>query len=127
MHDIADQISLAVLAFLKVTGLKAVIGAVGACLLYLALPPVNKDGTFNQREFAYRLSSAAVFSSLFGDWAVSLIHFQFPLLRVLEHTESAIYLLVGAPAWWITRLVATTLRRREGRDIPTIWKEFKKR
>ena len=126
MHDIADQISLAVLAFLKVTGLKAVIGAVGACLLYLALPPVNKDGTFNQREFAYRLSSAGVFSALFGDWAVSLIHSQFPLLRVLEH-PAAIYLLVGAPAWWVTRLVATTLRRREGRDIPTIWDEFKKR
>lgn len=126
MHDVADQISVAVLTFFKVTGLKAVIGAIGACLLFLALPPVDKDGSFNQREFAYRLSSAGVFSTLFGDWAVNMIHYQFPALQVNEH-PAAIYLLVGAPAWWVTRLVATALKRREGRDIKTLWREIKGR
>lgn len=125
MQEYWDQVALLGLAFLKATGLKAVLGAAGACALFLALPPVNKDKTFNQKEFFYRLLTAVMFSVAFGDWFAAVVHAEFPRLMIDQH-PAVVYPVVGAPAWWITRLIAVTLRKREGKDLMTLWREFKK-
>lgn len=125
MQEYLEQGGTLVLAFLKATGLKAVLGAAGACALFLALPPVNPDGTFNQKEFFYRLLTAVMFSVMFGDWFAAVVAAEYPKLMIAEH-PAVVYPVVGAPAWWVTRLIAVTLRKREGKDLMTLWQEFKK-
>ena len=43
----------------------------GAAMLYIVLPPLNSDGTFNKGEFVARLACAGVFSCLLGWPAMS--------------------------------------------------------
>ena len=124
MSDYQSGFSEIVLAFAKVTGLKVIMGVMGTVVLYLAVPPVDKEGKFDRREFFYRLCTAGIFSSTFGDAAVSAIHNTLPFLGAIDH-PAAVYLLVGAPGWWVSRLVATTLRRREAKDLPELLREFK--
>lgn len=125
MQDFLDQAAVLCLTFLKATGIKAFVGAVGACALFLAFPPKNKDGTFNEKEFFYRLVTAAFFSTMFGDWFADVLHAEFPRLMIADHKAVA-YLIIGAPAWWVTRLVAVTLQKREGKDLTELWAEYKK-
>lgn len=126
MSDYLSGAPEVVLAFAKVTGLKVIMGIMGTVILYLAAPPLDKDGNFDRREFFYRMCTAGVFSSTFGDAAVGALHSTLPFLGAVDH-PAAVYLMVGAPGWWISRLIATTLRRREGRDIPEVLDEFKDR
>ena len=44
----------------KLYGFKAALGMVGAAMLYIVLPPLNADGTFNKGEFVARLACAAL-------------------------------------------------------------------
>lgn len=111
-------------ALVKLYGIKAIVGMLGTSLLYLALPPMNSDGSLNKHEFLFRLFCAGVFSAVFGDAAVDLLCRQFPALGI-EHSRAAVYLLVGAPAWMITRAVALWVQARKGKDIAEIAKEVK--
>ncbi|RJG06238.1 hypothetical protein D3870_09640 [Noviherbaspirillum cavernae] len=116
--------SVAGFAIIKLYGLKAVFGMVGAALLYFVLPPLRSDGRFSQQEFVVRLAAAGIGSCFFGDVAVQQIMLYLPSLHADQHT-SAVYLLVGAPFWWITRAVALSLRKREDKDIVEIVREAK--
>jgi hypothetical protein len=111
-------------ALLKAYGLKVVLGMVGAALLYLVLPPVKPDGSFDRREFVLRLAAAGVFSSVFGDWAVAMLMQYVPSIQAEKHA-SPVYLMVGAPGWWVSRAVALWLQRRSGKDIGELVGEAK--
>jgi hypothetical protein len=124
MSDYLSGAPEVVLAFAKVTGLKVIMGVMGTAVLYLAVPPIDKDGHFDRREFFYRLCTAGLFSSVFGDMAVGALANALPFLNAQEY-PAAVYLMVGAPGWWVSRIIATTLRRREGRDIPEVLDEIK--
>jgi hypothetical protein len=116
----------AVASFFKIYGLKAGFGMMGAALLYLVLPPVNKDGSFNKTEFAIRLAVAGVFSIVFGDMAADAINNTWLAQWVQPYKhKSAIDLMVGAPGWWISRAVALGMRKREAKDIVDLVKEAK--
>lgn len=110
-------------AFVKAYGFKAAIGMVGAALLYVVLPPENKDGTFNKKEFVSRLSAAGVFSHMFGDWAVDILS-NVSWLYATNH-KAAIYLIVGAPAWWISRAVALWFQNRRAKDVGELIRDAK--
>lgn len=112
------------LALIKAYGGKALLGMIGAAMLYFALPPINSDGTFNKREFVWRLVVAGMFSCVFGDSAVDLLTAYFPLVNISIHT-GPIYLMVGAPGWWISRVVALYLYQRQDKDALAVIKEAK--
>jgi len=103
-------------ALLKLYGLKATLGMVGAALLYLALPPRKPNGDFDEKEFVIRLACAGVFSILFGDWTLQLLVTHAPWLHAENHAK-AVDLMTGAPAWWITRGIALWFHRRREMDI----------
>lgn len=104
------------LALIKVYGIKAALGMLGAAMLYMVLPPVKQDGSFDKREFVARLACAGLFSMIFGDWAIQLLDVYLPQLHAVDHT-APIYLMVGAPGWWISRAVALWFQRRREKDI----------
>jgi len=111
-------------ALLKLYGLKAVFGMMGAALLYIVLPPRHADGTFSEYEFAARLACAGMFSCLFGDAAYALLlQCDNAQIVAIALGPKAVDLLVGAPAWWITRAVALWLQRRSGKDIAELVKD----
>lgn len=112
------------IAFFKLYGLKVGLGMIGAALLYFVLPPVEKDGSFNRKEFVARLAVAGLFSSVFGDWAVHILMEFLPRLGANQH-EGAVYLMVGAPGWWISRAIALWFQNRKGSDIGELVKEIK--
>lgn len=116
----------AIAGFFKIYGLKAGFGMLGGALLYVVLPPVNKDGSFNKKEFVLRLAVAGVFSCMFGDMAADAINNSWlaEWVQPYKH-KSAIDLMVGAPGWWVSRAVALGMRKREGKDIVELVKEVK--
>lgn len=109
-------------AFFKLYGLKAGLGMIGAALLYFVLPPVNPDRTFNQREFVARLACAGIVSMVFGDLAVDILMSYLPSIPFDKH-RGAVYLTVGAPAWWITRAAALWMQKRNGKDLGEVVQE----
>lgn len=113
-------------ALFKLYGAKAVFGMVGAALLYVVLPPIDKNGHFDKREFVLRLAIAGVFSVMFGDMAADAINNSWlgPWINPYKH-KSAIDLMVGAPGWWVSRAVALAFRKRENTDLIDIIKEVK--
>jgi hypothetical protein len=114
----------ALAGFFKVYGLKAGFGMMGAALLYVVLPPLNADGSFNKKEFAVRLAVAGVFSIMFGDWVADMLNHFAEWTQPYKH-KSAVDLLTGAPGWWISRAGALALRKRENKDIVELIKEVK--
>lgn len=115
------------IAIFKLYGAKAVFGMIGAALLYVVLPPTNKDGSYNRTEFVLRLAAAGVFSIVFGDMVADAINntsWLAPWIQPYKH-KSAIDLMVGAPGWWVSRAVALAMRKREGKDIVELGKEMK--
>lgn len=108
-------------------GLASKVGAgmIGAVILYMVLPPVNEDGTFNRREFISRLAVAGVISAFFGDWSVDLLVENWPALHAEKH-RAGVYLLTGAPAWWVSRAAALWLRRRQNKDLGQVADEFRR-
>lgn len=111
-------------AFFKLYGFKAGMGMLGAAFLYLIFPPKKSDGTFDQREFIARLAAAGFCSMVFGDWAVDVIHGKWSWLLVDTH-RAPIYLIVGAPAWWIGRAVAVWFQKRRDKDIGELAQDAK--
>lgn len=111
-------------ALLKLYGIKAALGMLGAAMLYIVLPPVKQDGSFDKREFVARLTCAGIFSCLFGDWAIQLLDAHLPVLRAIEH-NGPVYLIVGAPGWWISRAVALWFQRRREKDIGELVKDVR--
>jgi hypothetical protein len=111
-------------AFFKLYGLKVGLGMIGAALLYVVLPPVKKDGTFDRHEFVLRLACAGVFSTVFGDLAVDTLMHYLPGIPFASH-KGAIYLLIGAPGWWISRAAALWFQKRQDKDIGEIVREAK--
>lgn len=113
----------AVFGFFKLYGVKVGLGMIGAALLYLVLPPVTNDGKFDQREFVARLAVAGFFSVMFGDWAIAILgNWQF--LHAADN-KAPIYLLVGAPGWWLSRAVALWFHKRRDKDIGEAAKDVK--
>lgn len=112
------------LALIKAYGFKALCGAILVALLYLALPPLNPDGTFNRKEFFYRLGSAILSSCFLGDHLVAVVQGIAPW--IMAHDFPGIfYALAGAPAWWITRLIAKWMQTREDTDLAQVIKDAK--
>ena len=108
----------------KLYGFKAAVGMVGAAMLYVVLPPLNSDGTFNKREFVARLGCAGVFSCLLGGTAYQMLCAQLPGIGAMVNS-SAIDLVVGAPGWWISRAVALWFQRRSDKDIAQLANDVK--
>lgn len=108
----------------KSIGASALLGMIGSALLYVALPPLNKDGSFNKREFVLRLAFAGVFSVLFGDLGGAALHSIFSFIDVDKH-KSAIDLMVGAPGWWVSRAVALWFHRNRRIDIGDLVKRVR--
>lgn len=111
-------------ALVKMYGFKAAIGMVGAAMLYIVLPPLNADGTFNKREFVARLACAGVFSCLLGSTVYQMLCSQLPTIGAMVNA-SAIDLVVGAPAWWVSRAVALWFQRRADKDIAELARDAK--
>jgi hypothetical protein len=111
-------------ALLKTYGLKAVLGMVGAAMLYFILPPLNKDGSFNKHEFVCRLAVAGICSVMFGDWAVDILNHFAPWLKASDH-RSAVDLMIGAPGWWASRAVAIYAHKRRDKDILQLVQEVR--
>lgn len=112
------------IALIKAYGGKALLGMIGAAMLYLALPPLNPDGTFNKREFVWRLVVAGMFSCFFGDSVIDILSAYFPLINISIHT-GPIYLMVGAPGWWISRVVALWMYQTKDKSALDIAKDVK--
>jgi hypothetical protein len=108
----------------KAIGGKALMGMLGAALLYAVMPPVNKDGTFNRAEFVIRLACAGTFSIVFGDWAVTMLMEFLPRLHADKHV-GAVWLLAGAPGWWFSRAAALAMYRHRDKDLLQVWNKFK--
>lgn len=100
------------------------MGMIGAALLYAVMPPINKDGTFNRTEFVLRLACAGTFSVLFGDWAVTVLMEYWPRLHADKHVGS-VWLLAGAPGWWVSRAAALAMYRNKDKDLLQIWRKFR--
>ena len=111
-------------AFLADQGSSAFSGMLGAAILWVVMPPVNKKGKFSRLEFVLRLGVAAIFSMKFGGMVASALQNIVPWLDPL-HNRSAIDLMTGAPAWWISRAIALWFHRRNDKDISEIIKEVK--
>lgn len=109
----------------KTVGGKALMGMIGAAMLYAVMPPLNPDGTFNRREFIVRLACAGVFSAVGGEWAVDMLMQYAPTLLADKH-PAAVYLLTGAPGWWISRAVALAMHRRRNKDAIEIVDELRR-
>lgn len=103
-------------AIIKAYGIKACLGMIGSALLYASFPPRRPDGSYDQREFVARLVIAAIFSSLFGDWVIALLSEHASWLHA-GRFPAPIYLMVGAPGWWISRAAALWFYRREEQDL----------
>lgn len=117
-------------AMFKAYGFKVGIGMIGAALLYAVLPPVDKDGKFNTKEFVLRLATAGVFSCFFGDLAIEILQRVCSAFHGLDQIKwsdfkGAVYLMVGAPGWWITRAVALYFHKRKDKDIRELVDEVK--
>lgn len=123
-HSTSSSAVDAVIAIGQTAAGKAGAGMIGAVILYAVMPPLNKDGSWNRREFIARLAVAGLFSTFFGDWAVDIVQHFAEWLQPGRH-RAAIYLLVGAPGWWVSRWVALFLRRRQNKDIVEIATEVK--
>jgi hypothetical protein len=108
----------------KTIGGKALMGMIGAALLYAVMPPLNKDGTFNRTEFVLRLACAGAFSIVFGDWSVQLFMEFAPRLHAENHV-GAVWLMTGAPGWWVSRWAAIWLHNRRNKDAGEIIQELK--
>jgi len=113
-----------VLGLIKAYGFKAVCGAIGVSMLYLALPPLNKDGTFNRKEFICRMAAAIIFSTWLGDWFVSVVDGVLPMVKAHEF-PGVFYAFIGAPAWFITRGIAVWMHNRQDKDIGEVIKDAK--
>lgn len=108
--------------FFAQQGSAALFGMVGAAILYLVMPPVDKQGKFSRKEFAIRLAVSGLFSVFFGDMLASaLAHF----VSWLDpwHNKSAVDLLAGAPGWWISRAAALWLHQKQDKNIAEIVRE----
>jgi len=112
------------IALFKAYGFKVGLGMIGAALLYVVLPPVKPDGSFNRKEFVLRLAAAGVFSSVFGDWAVAMLANYLPQIQA-DRYPGAVYLVVGAPGWWVSRAVALWFQRRGDKDIGQLVEDVK--
>jgi hypothetical protein len=108
----------------KTLGGKALMGMIGASILYAVMPPLNRDGTFNRTEFVIRLACAGTFSVVFGDWAAQLFMEFLPRLHAENHV-GAVWLLTGAPGWWVSRAAALWMYRRRDKDAGEIIQELK--
>jgi hypothetical protein len=113
------------IALIKLYGFQAALGMIGAAMLYIVLPPLNADGRFNKHEFAARLTCAGIFSCLLGGTALKLLNMQFPQIGPMID-PSIIYLVVGAPGWWISRAVALWFKKRSKKDIVELAKDVNK-
>lgn len=111
-------------AFFKTVGTSAALGMLGSAMLYMALPPLNKDGTFNKREFVMRLAFAGLFSVFFGDIAGDWLHSMLSFVDTVKH-KAAIDLMVGAPGWWVSRAVALWFHRNRRIDIGDLVKKVR--
>ena len=120
----AAESATGIAAVLKIYGLKAVLGMAGAAMLYIVLPPRNADGSFNEKEFVVRLACAGAFSIMFGDVAYSLLVDHVPSIATVLGPKP-VDLMVGAPAWWITRAVALWFQRRQEKDIAELARDVK--
>ncbi len=108
----------------KAVGVSALLGMIGSALLYVALPPLNKDGTFNKREFVLRLAFAGIFSVVFGDLVGAGLHSLFSFIDVEKH-KGAIDLMTGAPGWWVSRVVALWFHRNRRIDLGDLVKRVR--
>lgn len=115
---------IGIAAFFKLYGVKVGISMIGAALLFFVLPPVSKDGKFDQKEFVLRLMCAGFFSTVFGDWAVQLLVEYWPRIHAENH-KGAVYMMIGAPGWWISRAVALWFQNRRDKDLGEVMKEVK--
>ena len=82
----------------KLYGFKAALGMVGAAMLYIVLPPLNADGTFNKGEFVARLACAGVFSCLLGGTAYQLLCAQLPGIGAMALPGNGTTAGIGVPA-----------------------------
>lgn len=114
-------------ALLKALGFKTTCGMVGAAMLFVVLPPLDKNGRFDRKEFVGRLAVAGLFSTFFGDMVIEALSGITHLQGWIDfHAHaSAIYLMTGAPGWWISRAVALWFQRRNGKDIAELAKDVK--
>ena len=112
-------------SFFAQQGAAAWFGMIGAAILYLVMPPVDKDGKFNRKEFVTRLAVAGLFSIFFGDMLASLLQHFVPWLEPLKN-KSAVDLLAGAPGWWVSRAAALWLHQRQNKDLGEIIRDVKK-
>lgn len=112
-------------AFLTSQGLSAAFGMIGAAILYLVMPPIDRRGKFNRKEFVLRLAVAGLFSIFFGDMLASVLEHFIPWLEPLKN-KSAVDLLAGAPGWWVSRAAALWLHQRQNKDLGEIVSEIKK-
>lgn len=111
---------------LKTLGVPAVFGMIGAAVLYLALPPLNPDGTWNKKEMVLRLVTAGIFSDQLGPLVVDILVTTHPWAHADRHT-GVIYMAVGAPGWWVSRSVALFFHNRRGKDILEVIKAVRKK
>ncbi len=123
-HQSTSSFADAAIAVSQTAAGKAGAGMLGAVILYAVAPPLNKDGTWNRREFIARLLVAGLFSNFFGDWSVDIIA-HFAEWAHPEKHRAAVYLITGAPGWWISRWIALALRRRQDKDIVEVADELK--
>jgi hypothetical protein len=111
-------------AFLVNHGSAAVFGMIGAAILWIVLPPLDKQGRFNRIEFVGRLFVAGVSSIFFGGMLAEAVQPLMPWINTLHH-QSTFDLVAGAPAWWVTRAVALWFHKRRDKDIGEIIKEVR--
>lgn len=123
-HTMPAESASGVAALVKLYGLKAALGMMGTALLYMVLPPRNANGSFNEVEFACRLACAGVFSCVFGDPVFALLTQHWPTVASALGPKP-VDLMVGAPAWWITRAIALWFQRRADKDIAELTKDLK--
>lgn len=116
--------STATAAFLADQGASAAFGMLGSAILYLVMPPVDRSGKFNRKEFVIRLAVAGLFSVFFGDMLAAALQHFVPWLEPMNN-KSAIDLLAGAPGWWVSRAAALWFHKRHDKDIGEIIKEAK--
>lgn len=106
----------------KAVGLKAVLGVVGACFLFLASPPERPDGTFSRQEFVARLMASGLFCVCFGDWIVDMMGAAAPWLQHNTH-RNALLIATAAPGWYVSRWCALWLYRRKDKDAAEVTRD----
>lgn len=135
-----ESAAAAILA-MKAWLIKALLGMLGAALLYLVLPPgdpLPKQALPKQRaaymarrkriarEIVLRIGMAGIFSLLLGDWTVAVLDHSLPWLMAGSNPHP-FWLACGAPGWWISRWIALWLHRREAEDIAEVISDLKPR